>query len=63
MVDKYLDMTDFDKQRVENAIWVLEQYKEELIGMTEFISNKSPSDVTDALELLKEIKKYVVISK
>ena len=49
-------MNSFDKQRIENAIWILEQYSYEIkqiareIGFDSWESNK----IFDVLEEIKE---------
>ena len=46
-------MTPYDKQRIENAIWTLEKYSEELDDLdAEILVNEVWFDVSDALKVL-----------
>lgn len=49
-------MNDFDKQRVENAIWVLLHYKDELIYLVEDMEDCSSDEVKATLCLLEDIQ-------
>lgn len=58
-------MNDFDKLRIENAIWTLLQYKYELIGMVEDMEDEEnwfSGDMKSALNLLEDIE-YQVLRK
>ena len=50
-------MNEFDKQRVENALWTLFQYEDELIDIAEdsaFISSQYLKNCIKVLKSLKE---------
>lgn len=58
-------MNDFDKLRIENAIWTLLQYKYERIGMVEDMEDEEnwfSGDMKTALSLLEDIE-YQVLRK
>lgn len=50
-------MNNFDKQRIENAIWTLLNYEYELIDLTETIEDRLPYEMKDAMSLLKDVQK------
>ena len=49
-------MDEFDKQRIENALWVLSQYERELISLAESSENMFSLDFRDALNKVLSIK-------
>ena len=49
-------MNEFDKQRVENALWVLSKYEMDLIDIAESSENIFSMDFRDALCKVLAIK-------
>lgn len=49
-------MDNFDKQRLENALWTLLQYKDDLIDIAEDSEFISSMCMKDCLKMLKAIK-------
>lgn len=49
-------MNEFDKQRVENALWTIFQYEADLIDIAERSEFISSMYMKDCLKMLKVIK-------
>lgn len=49
-------MNKFDKQRIENAIWVLLQYEYELVDLVGFLEDRLSYEMKDAISLLKDVQ-------
>lgn len=49
-------MDNFDKQRVENAIWVLLRYEYELVDLVGCLEDRLSYEMKDAISLLKEVQ-------
>ena len=51
-------MNKFDKQRIENAIWILEQYKDEITEIAK-ANDYHPWDIREAFDILNEVKEQL----
>lgn len=49
-------MNEYDKQRVENAIWVLLQYEYELVDLVCSLEDRLSYEMKEAMSLLKEVQ-------
>lgn len=52
-------MTDFDKQRIENAIWILQQYEDEVREFAVIESCFDSWDCDKLFDILDTVKKQL----
>lgn len=51
-------MNKFDKQRIENAIWILEQYEDAITEIAK-ANDRHPWDIREAFDILNEVKEQL----